>query len=365
MYTQVEKPKENKNRAAANSVTQKESNAKQGIGFVDNRKHAQGEFKSMSLSGKIMQRLVSFGQGFEQNHNIADTDYTDDMAARRNYIRGQLNTIVKKSDVTQQTITTGTNQTPSNAGYTVSKLVNANSKTARLAGGNTYEIQNNNQIHLEGYGDAANPRITHLNRVLGPIGGVVNVHIDFNNPAVNIARAAAEMVREAQNTVPYDDPFAHSFDEAGSAELRTIIVAFDALDISTLVVVGMGILGDADKKTAKSDGARLIANSVAEYIKQMERLYDVTNQKQGSEIGWILTEEARKYACKEDYQTEYDNYCWADESLVNVGPVTLTGTGFSYDREISDLNKKIDALRENTLKIREVWDELPQVLEEV
>ena len=38
MYAQVEKSKENKSRAVANSVTQRESNMKQGFGFVDNRK---------------------------------------------------------------------------------------------------------------------------------------------------------------------------------------------------------------------------------------------------------------------------------------------------------------------------------------
>jgi hypothetical protein len=37
MYEQVEKPKENKSRAVANSVAQKKSNVKQGFGFVDNR----------------------------------------------------------------------------------------------------------------------------------------------------------------------------------------------------------------------------------------------------------------------------------------------------------------------------------------
>lgn len=38
MYTQVEKPKENKSRAVANSVGQKKSNGMQGFGLVDNRK---------------------------------------------------------------------------------------------------------------------------------------------------------------------------------------------------------------------------------------------------------------------------------------------------------------------------------------
>jgi 5-methylcytosine-specific restriction endonuclease McrA len=49
MYEQVEKPKENKSRSVANSVTQKKSNEKQGFGFVDNRQEA------------ITQRLVYKG----------------------------------------------------------------------------------------------------------------------------------------------------------------------------------------------------------------------------------------------------------------------------------------------------------------
>ncbi|SDU58385.1 hypothetical protein [Desulfobacula phenolica] len=37
MYAQVEKPKENKSRAVANTVVQKKSGVNQGFGFVDNR----------------------------------------------------------------------------------------------------------------------------------------------------------------------------------------------------------------------------------------------------------------------------------------------------------------------------------------
>ena len=37
MYEQIAKPKENKNRAVASSVTQHKTNGKQGFGFVDNR----------------------------------------------------------------------------------------------------------------------------------------------------------------------------------------------------------------------------------------------------------------------------------------------------------------------------------------
>ncbi|KNY25338.1 hypothetical protein [Pseudobacteroides cellulosolvens] len=62
MYTQVEKPKENKGRVVANSVTQKKSVGKQGFGFVDNRSEtvSQGKLKRMarnSLQDKQITQL--------------------------------------------------------------------------------------------------------------------------------------------------------------------------------------------------------------------------------------------------------------------------------------------------------------------
>ena len=48
MYAHVEKAKENKSRAVANSVGQKKSNIKQGAGFVDNRK----ETSQLQLIGR-------------------------------------------------------------------------------------------------------------------------------------------------------------------------------------------------------------------------------------------------------------------------------------------------------------------------
>ena len=45
MYEQVERPKENKIKAVANSVAQKKSDGKQGVNFMDNRQH-----KVMSLA---------------------------------------------------------------------------------------------------------------------------------------------------------------------------------------------------------------------------------------------------------------------------------------------------------------------------
>lgn len=54
MYAQVEKPKENKSRATANSVTQKKSNGKQGAGFADNRPETKVQRKSQSLADNRM-----------------------------------------------------------------------------------------------------------------------------------------------------------------------------------------------------------------------------------------------------------------------------------------------------------------------
>lgn len=63
MYAQVEKPKENKSRAVANSVTHKKSNGKQNFGFVDNRPVAivqrkLNEALMKSNAGKIYQRTI-------------------------------------------------------------------------------------------------------------------------------------------------------------------------------------------------------------------------------------------------------------------------------------------------------------------
>ena len=45
MYEQVEKPKENKSRAVANTVTQKKSSGQQSFGFVDNRPEVKSQNK--------------------------------------------------------------------------------------------------------------------------------------------------------------------------------------------------------------------------------------------------------------------------------------------------------------------------------
>ncbi len=61
MYAQVEKSRENKSRAVANSVAQKKSGGKQGFGFVDNRADAVAQRKIISLinnNSVVVQRTV-------------------------------------------------------------------------------------------------------------------------------------------------------------------------------------------------------------------------------------------------------------------------------------------------------------------
>lgn len=68
MYTQVKKPKDDKSRAVANSVTQKKSNGKQDFGFVDNRLEAISQRKLFNV---VQQNPVNVIQ------MMADTDLTN------------------------------------------------------------------------------------------------------------------------------------------------------------------------------------------------------------------------------------------------------------------------------------------------
>jgi hypothetical protein len=65
MYAQVEKPKENKNRAVVNSVTQKKSDVKQSFEFVDNQSSSVAQ-KAMiahetSKENNLVQRVALAG----------------------------------------------------------------------------------------------------------------------------------------------------------------------------------------------------------------------------------------------------------------------------------------------------------------
>jgi len=82
MYAQVEKSKESKSQSVANSVTQKKSNVKQGLGFVDNRPEAVAQRKLQEMAKNCsdvnstaqLQRDISSSSGVIQRQ-ISDGDY--------------------------------------------------------------------------------------------------------------------------------------------------------------------------------------------------------------------------------------------------------------------------------------------------
>jgi hypothetical protein len=69
MYAQVEKPKENRKKAVANSVAQKKDNGNQGVGFVDNRPEATG--------GKILNANSGFYIPQKEHRNAVLTVNVD------------------------------------------------------------------------------------------------------------------------------------------------------------------------------------------------------------------------------------------------------------------------------------------------
>lgn len=76
MYTQVEKPKENKSMAVASSVAQKKSHVNQGFGFVDNRPEA--------IAQKKLQGLVSKSPQIKQVAQFQPTPNVNGIPVRQN-----------------------------------------------------------------------------------------------------------------------------------------------------------------------------------------------------------------------------------------------------------------------------------------
>ncbi|WP_440056296.1 hypothetical protein ACSLBF_19500 (plasmid) [Pseudoalteromonas sp. T1lg65] len=74
MYTQVDKSKEHKSRAVANSVAQNKSSDKQGFGFVDNRLSAISQRKV----GKIFNSYIHDNQTL-QLHSLGSVIQKVDM----------------------------------------------------------------------------------------------------------------------------------------------------------------------------------------------------------------------------------------------------------------------------------------------
>jgi hypothetical protein len=63
MYEQTVKPKENKSRAVANSVTQKKSNRKQGFGVVDNRPEVVAQRKLVNINSFLQRKASVYSNG--------------------------------------------------------------------------------------------------------------------------------------------------------------------------------------------------------------------------------------------------------------------------------------------------------------
>lgn len=75
MYKQIEKSKENKSRTVANSVTQKKSDVKQGLGFVDNRPEgvAQRKLQEMMNDSTEENKYIS---NVEHTHPLSNANET-------------------------------------------------------------------------------------------------------------------------------------------------------------------------------------------------------------------------------------------------------------------------------------------------
>jgi hypothetical protein len=101
MHAQVEKPKDNKSKAVANSVGQKRSNARQGFGFVDNRPEAVAQRKLQEMAGasqKIVQLVTS---GNTSHFNNDSHQSAKDEAYRRNICKpGKLATRFRNAGIT-------------------------------------------------------------------------------------------------------------------------------------------------------------------------------------------------------------------------------------------------------------------------
>ena len=87
MYARVEKAKENKSKAIANSVAQNKSNGKQGFGFVDNRQG--GRLRNnintiqQGVNSKTIQKTVLHDVSVEKiqeadNQYVNKKDYADE-----------------------------------------------------------------------------------------------------------------------------------------------------------------------------------------------------------------------------------------------------------------------------------------------
>ncbi|PCI96280.1 MAG: hypothetical protein COB15_10950 [Flavobacteriales bacterium] len=115
MYEQVEKPKENKSEAIANSVTQNKSNKKQGFGFVDNRLELFAQRKLQEMASKSVQvsqlmplKTVSSGyqylekQSNSKGHSLSQNNHTDNVLQLKDLKSGKMNMVGERHDKSSQ-----------------------------------------------------------------------------------------------------------------------------------------------------------------------------------------------------------------------------------------------------------------------
>ncbi|MBN2730580.1 MAG: hypothetical protein JXR53_15255 [Bacteroidales bacterium] len=77
MYEHLEKPKENKGRAIANSVAQKKRNVKQSFGFVDNRPEAKQNAQQQATMGSHSAQQHQLIQKKGNNTGLPDNSKTE------------------------------------------------------------------------------------------------------------------------------------------------------------------------------------------------------------------------------------------------------------------------------------------------
>lgn len=91
MYAQENNPNENKSRAIANSVAQKKSNAKQGLGFADNRAETIAQRKLIEITNNHQAKLL----------RVAPNISNDSLEAKH-IAQLQAWTVPEKSDISLQ-----------------------------------------------------------------------------------------------------------------------------------------------------------------------------------------------------------------------------------------------------------------------
>lgn len=144
MYVQMEKPKENKSRAVANSVAQKKSSVKQGFGIVDNRPESIRQRKLQAQindhSAKTFQKQPNLeeeqliqGRSKQNNDSVAQADIPDTLTQlaiqRKEKHAGENHSVIREyvnntQNATQTTIQRAFTLEESTVKNVVAELIN-------------------------------------------------------------------------------------------------------------------------------------------------------------------------------------------------------------------------------------------------